>query len=204
MYFYASAANSDPSVVQHILEDPRVQYLNEPQRRGVLLHAVMGSGAVFPMFPARTVFDCPSVGRRLQLVDGSFCHHNPIEAAAMWGASHVIVVNPSPAVEETTFAHVRTLYENSQVALMRLFEQAQNRDRRAKQDLTVFFINPEADKHNISLLSFARKPIAEAIDHAQSELGQKQKPFRRQLSKPLFLSNLDTVKTAAGDDSRKR
>ena len=127
VYFYASAANTDPSVVQHMLEDPRVQYLNEPHRRGALLPAVMGSGAVFPVFPARTVLNCPSFGRRLQLVDGSFCHHNPIEAAAMWGASHVIVVNPSPAVEETTSAQERTLYENSQVALMRLFEQAQNR-----------------------------------------------------------------------------
>ena len=204
VYFYASAAKPDPSVVQHMLEDPRVQYLNEPQRRGLLLHAVMGSGAVFPMFPAQTVFDCPSFGRKLQLVDGSFCHHNPIEAAAMWGASHVIVVNPSPAIEETSSAHARTLYENSQVALLRLFEQAQNRDLRAEQDLTVFFVNPEADKHNISLLSFASKPIAEAIDHAQSELGRKQKPFRRQMSKPLFQSDLDTVKAAAGDDSRKR
>ena len=33
VYFYASAANADPSVVQHMLEDPRVQYLNEPHRR---------------------------------------------------------------------------------------------------------------------------------------------------------------------------
>jgi predicted acylesterase/phospholipase RssA len=199
VYFYASAANSDPNVVQHMLEDPRVQYLNEPQRRGALLHAVMGSGAVFPIFPAQTVLHCPSSGRSLQLVDGSFCHHNPIEAAAVWGATHVIVVNPTPAVEESSSAQQRTLYENSQVAFMRLFEQAQNRDRRAEQDMTVFFINPEADKHNISLLSFARKPIADAIDHAQSELGRKQKPFRRQLGKPLFLSDFDTVKPAAGD-----
>jgi predicted acylesterase/phospholipase RssA/ABC-type phosphate/phosphonate transport system substrate-binding protein len=204
VYFYASAANSDAGVVRRMLEDPRVQYLNEPERRGALLHAVMGSGAVFPVFPARTVLNCPSAGRKLQLVDGSFCHHNPIEAAAIWGATHVIVVNPSPAVSETTSAHERTLYENSQVAFMRLFEQAQNRDRRAEQDLTVFFINPEADKHNISLLSFARRPIADAIDHAQIELGQNQKPFRRQLSKPLFLPDLDTVKTATSDESRKR
>jgi predicted acylesterase/phospholipase RssA len=203
VYFYASTANADPSVVQHMLEDPRVQYLNEPCRRGALLHAVMGSGAVFPVFPAQTVLNCPSVGHRLQLVDGSFCHHNPIEAAAMWGASHVIVVNPSPAVEETMAAHERTLYENSQVALMRLFEQAQNRDLRAERDLTVFFINPEADKHNISLLSFARMPITDAIDHAQSELDQKQKPFRRQLSKPLFLPDLDTLKTVVGEEIRK-
>jgi predicted acylesterase/phospholipase RssA len=204
VYFYASAPAANPGVVQRMLEDPRVMYLNDPQRRGALLHAVMGSGAVFPVFPAKTVLNCPSPGRKMQLVDGSFCHHNPIEAAAMWGASHVIVVNPSPAVEETTSANQRTLYENSQVALLRLFEQAQNRDRRAEQDLTVFFINPEADNHNISLLSFARKPISDAIDHAQNELGQKQKPFRRQLSKPLFQSDLDTVKTAAGDDGRKR
>jgi hypothetical protein len=186
-----------------MLEDPRFHYLNEPQRRGALLHAVMGSGAVFPIFPARMVPDCPSAGHRLQLVDGSFCHHNPIEAAAMWGASHVIVVNPSPAVEETTSAHERTLYENSQVAFMRLFEQAQNRDRLAERDLTVFFINPEADQHKISLLSFARKPITEAMDHAQSELGEKQRPFRRQLSKPLFLSDLNAVETASGDEGRK-
>lgn len=204
VYFYASAASADPSVVRHMLEDPRVQYLNEPHRRGLLLRAVMGSGAVFPVFPAQTVLDCPSLGRRLQLVDGSFCHHNPIEAAAMWGATHVIVINPSPAVSETTSPHARTLYENSQVALMRLFEQAQNLDRRAERDLTVFFINPEADKHNISLLSFASGPISNAIDHAKSELDQKQKPFRRRLSKPLFLPDLDTVKTSAGGDSRER
>ena len=204
VYFYASTTKSDPSVVQHMLEDPRVQYLNEPLRRGVMLHAVMGSGAVFPMFPARTISDCPSFGRNLQLVDGSFCHHNPIEAAAMWGASHVIVINPSPAADETTTVHERTLFENTKVALMRLFEQAQNRDLQAERDLTVFFVNPEADKHNISLLSFARKPIAEAIEHAQSELGQNQKPFRRQLSRPLFLSDLAPDKTASGEDTRKR
>ena len=203
VYFYASAASADPSVVRHMLEDPRVQYLNEPHLRGALLQAVMGSGALFPVFPARTILDCPSLGRRLQLVDGSFCHQNPIEAAAMWGASHVIVVNPTPAVEETASAHERTLYENSQVAFMRLFEQAQNLDRRAEQDLTVFFINPEADKHNISLLSFAYKPITDAIDHAQSELDQKQKPFRRQLSKPLFLPDLDTIEIPTADDGRK-
>ncbi len=194
VYFYASAEPSDQQNVSHMLQDPRVQYLNTPSRRGMLLQAVMGSGAVFPVFPARTIVDCPTPGHRLQLVDGSFCHHNPIEAATLWGATHVIVVNPSPAVSEVLDPYRRTLYENSQVALQQLFDQAQNLDRRAEQNrnLTVFFINPEADKHDISLLSFAKKPIEEAIDHAQGELDQKQKPFRRRLSRPQFLEFLKT------------
>jgi predicted acylesterase/phospholipase RssA len=204
VYFYASAGQTNAQTVRRMREDSRVQYLNEPSRRGALLHAVMGSGAVFPVFPARSIINYPTAGHTLQLVDGSFCHHNPIEAAALWGATHVIVVNPSPTVRETTGPNQRTLYENSQVALQRLFEQAQNVDRRAERDLTVFFINPDADKHNISLLSFARKPIEDAIDHAQGELDKKQKPFRRRLSKPLFLPDLDTLKTASADAGGSR
>jgi len=180
--------------------DNRFIDLEQGHRRKLLIDAVLGSGAVFPFFPPRTLKDCPRHGVSLHLVDGSFGHHIPIEAAVRWGATHILIVDPSPAEKELCFRNDRSLFENSQVALGHLFEQAQKVDRQAHRKLTterkpplLFTVNPEKTKHHISLLSFARVPIVFAIEEATKSMSAEQDRFLRILNAPHFLPELNTL-----------
>ncbi len=186
--------------------DNRFVDLEQRHRRKLLIDAVLGSGAVFPFFPARTLKDCPGPGENLHLVDGSFGHHIPIEAAVRWGATHVLIVDPSPAEKDLCYRNDRSLLENSQVALGHLFEQAQKVDRQAHRKLTterkppmLFTVNPEKTKHHISLLSFAEVPIAFAIEEATKSMSAEQDRFLRILNAPHFLPELNTLAVETDD-----
>ncbi len=165
----------------------------------MLLDAILGSGAVFPFFPARTLDNCPRRGEQLYLVDGSFGHHVPIEAALRWGATHIFIVDPSPE-SQLDYRTNRSLFENSQVALGHLFEQAQKMDKQAHQvkiagdrPPQIYRVNPAATKHRISLLNFASVPINDAINAAVKSMSEGSDRFLRQLNPPYFLPELDTL-----------
>lgn len=201
LYFFAESASIKNRRNGDLLADARCRPLTESGNREVLLQAVLGSGTVFPVFPARTISNYPAEGKSLNLVDGSYSHHSPIEAAVKWGASHVIQVEPS-APESAKFRPDNNLYKNSSVALKHLFAQAQNVDRQAQKSVTVFTINPEIGRQRISLLSFAREPIAKAIEqgnqtrrHTGTDNCDGEDvcyPFQRSLPYPVFLRELDT------------
>ncbi len=200
VYFYASRRDASGTATQ-LNVDKRFINLEEPGRRQFLLDAVLGSGAVFPFFPARTLADFPQPGQQLHLVDGSFGHHVPIEAALRWGATHIFIVDPSPQGQLDYRAN-RSLLANSQVALGHLFEQAQKLDKQAQQmrmegkrPPQVYRVNPAATKHHISLLSFASVPIQYAIDEAVTSMSAGADRFLRQLNPPYFLPELDTLAT---------
>ena len=48
--------------------DNRFINLEQRHRRKLLIDAVLGSGAVFPFFPPRTLKDCPRPGDNLHLI----------------------------------------------------------------------------------------------------------------------------------------
>jgi predicted acylesterase/phospholipase RssA len=200
VYFYAAAGSRFGSVLRRDLNaDKRFIDLERPGRRQFLLDAVLGSGAVFPFFPVRTLDNFPIPGQSLHLVDGSFGHHVPIEAALRWGATHIFIVDPTPAAP-LDYRTDRSLLENSQVALGHLFEQAQKLDKQAQQSRVagqrppqIYRVNPKATKHHISLLSFASVPISYAIDEAVKSMSAGADRFLRQLNPPYFLPELDTL-----------
>ncbi len=201
-YFYAAGHRTgDGQSASELKTDKRFIALEQPGRRQFLLDAILGSGAVFPFFPARTLDNCPRQGEKMHLVDGSFGHHVPIEAAIRWGATHIFIVDPSPK-SRLDYRTDRSLLENSQVALGHLFEQAQKLDKQAQQDKIVddrppriYRVNPDAAKHRISLLSFASVPINSAIQEAVKSMSAGSDRFLRQLSPPFFLPELDTLAT---------
>ncbi|HEX5443350.1 MAG TPA: PhnD/SsuA/transferrin family substrate-binding protein, partial [Pirellulales bacterium] len=90
LYFYAAAASraSPPDYGER-----GVALAERPE---MLLDVVLGSGSVFPVFPARTLEDFPRPGERVELIDGGFIHNSPVEAAVRWGATHVVLIEADP------------------------------------------------------------------------------------------------------------
>src|SRR5437016_1783767 len=64
----------------------------------ILMDVVMGSGSIFPVFPPRQMHDFPTAGESIWLVDGGFAHNSPVEAAVLWGATLIVVIEASPKV----------------------------------------------------------------------------------------------------------
>ena len=90
LYFYASAnpAGSETSYGEH--------GLSLQEHSEVLLDVVLGSGSIYPVFPARRIANLPDDGEQIELIDGGYAHNSPIEAAVMWGATHMILIDVTP------------------------------------------------------------------------------------------------------------
>jgi hypothetical protein len=122
------------------------------------LDVVLGSGSIFPVFPARKLHDFPVAGVTTELVDGGFAHNSPVEAAALWGATHVVLVEASPQerVERTNFV------TNAAASFGHLYEQSQLLDARARGKVAIFALAPEAP--HLCVLDFADNLIEDSID----------------------------------------
>ncbi|MDP7304516.1 MAG: patatin-like phospholipase family protein, partial [Pirellulaceae bacterium] len=71
LYFYAPA---DPSTTPPPFGERGLSLLERPH---ILLDVVMGSGSIFPVFPARKIDGIPRDGEQIELVDGGFAHNSP-------------------------------------------------------------------------------------------------------------------------------
>ena len=156
LYFYA---RSDQSAGVASPFGARGVSLNDPRYRHMLLDVIMGSGSVFPIFPARVLHDFPTEGDSVELVDGGFAHNSPIEAAVMWGATHIIVIEVTPESRSSR----KNFVANMAAAVGHLQQQTQQVDRRSKQHVRVFTLEPRPP--HLCILCFADNLIERAICH---------------------------------------
>ncbi len=182
LYFYAQA---DPSRPAPPFGARGISLANQPS---LLLDVIMGSGSIYPVFPPRTVHDFPKVGQWVDLVDGGFAHNSPVEAAALWGATHIILIQASPPER----VERRNFLENASAAFNHLYDQAQRVDAQSKEHLVVFTLAPQPP--HLCLLDFADNLIDRAITKGYQEArgdttdGEPaRRSFRKELGEPVFL-----------------
>jgi hypothetical protein len=158
---------------------------------GQVLDVVLGSGSIFPVFPARRLEDFPKPGEYADLVDGGFAHNSPIEAAVLWGATHIILIEASPHER----AGRANFLQNAAASLDHLYEQAQLLDTRSRGKVAVFTLAPE--RPHLCVLDFADNLIRDAVDKGYQDAagrpmltGTNRAPgrprFQKGLGEPVF------------------
>ena len=169
LYFWASAGRT---TVQPAFGARGVAPANRPE---MLLDALIGSGAIYPVFPARVLRDFPRTGQATEIVDGSFAHRSPVEAAVLWGATHIILIqaDPDERVPRGSFG------SNVSAALTLLYDQAQLTDDRTKNQAMLFTLAPRPP--HIGLLDFAGNLIADSLAKGYREVRGGNDSARRSL-----------------------
>jgi len=182
LYFWASAGRTS--------EPPHfgARGIALASRPELLLDALIASGTIYPVFPARVLHDFPRSGQQTEIVDGSFCHRSPVEAAVLWGATHIILIqaDPDELVPRGSFA------ANIAAALTHLYEQAQLTDVRTKEQAMLFNLAPRPP--HIGLLDFAGNLIDAALAKGYREVRGEEEggaahppPFRKEVGVPHFV-----------------
>jgi hypothetical protein len=132
----------------------------------------------------------------MELVDGGFAHNSPIEAAVLWGATHIILIEASPQVrlERTNFA------TNAMASFTHLYEQSQLLDARARGKVAIFTLAPRPP--HVCVLDFADNLIEDSIargyndalglsvdEFGDAKAGQTTSGgrFRKELGEPVFV-----------------
>ncbi len=158
-----------------------VSLLSHPQ---ILLDVIMGSGSIYPLFPARRIEGIPRPGEQIELVDGGFAHNSPIEAAVLWGATHIILIDVTPRgrIQRGNFL------QNATSSVRHLHRQAQLLDARSRERATVFTLSPEPP--HICIIDFADNLVAESIEQGERDAGldpaSRTPRFHKQLGAPVF------------------
>lgn len=180
LYFYLPASGSSPR--PHF----GARGIELEKRPALFLDALLASGAIYPVFPSRTLFDVPRTGEVAEVVDGSFEHRSPIEAAVLWGATHIVLLQAATdeVVERGAFL------ENLNAAMNHLYDQAQLLDFRSRENVETFTLTPRPP--HIGLLDFAdnliSKSIAKGYREARGE-GEGDVPaltWKKEIGEPRF------------------
>lgn len=150
------------------------------QRPSTLLDVVMGSGSIFPVFPGRIIEGIPREEEEIELVDGGFAHNSPVEAAVLWGATHIVLVEAKPRKRNERGNFVL----NATSAFRHLHSQAQLLDTRSRGRVTIYSVAPKPP--HICVLDFAENLIADSIERGYSEVGEGAEAFQRELGEPVF------------------
>ena len=179
-YFYAS-----PQGTRQPQFGPRGIALEK--RPELLFDALLGSAAIYPLFPSRRIDNLPQPGQHVDLVDGSFAHRSPLEAAVEWEATHVLVVEASTQ-EPTTRGN---LLDNFGASLCYLYDEAQLVDVRLRGQTVLYTLYPSAP--HIGLLDFSPPLIQQSIEKGYREASgaptsayQSGGALQKELGPPLF------------------
>jgi predicted acylesterase/phospholipase RssA len=162
-YFYASAG-----------EGPAPEFgsrgiaLNE--HPDILFDAMLGSAAIYPLFPARRVEGIPAEGQSVDLVDGSFAHRSPLEAAVEWGATHVLVLEASTQ----EMPQRGKFMQNMGSALTFLYDQAQLTDVRSEGKTVLYTLYPSVP--HIGLLDFSAPLLEGSLEKGYREASGAPSP----------------------------
>lgn len=144
---------------------------------GILMDVVMGSGSIFPVFPPRTIVDFPTPGESIELIDGGFAHNSPLEAAVLWGATHVVLIEATP--------HRRpgrgNFVQNAAAAFTHLHKQTQNVDKRSRQQVVVFSLQPSPP--HLCVLDFSSNLLEESIARGYRDAADR---FKKEPGEPVF------------------
>lgn len=133
------------------------------KHRSILFDAMLGSAAIYPLFPSRRVASLPQEGQSVDLVDGSFAHRSPLEAAVEWGATHVLVIEASTKEMpgRGKFLH------NMGAALTFLYDQAQLTDVRSEGETVLYTLYPSIP--HIGLLDFSEPLLKWSLEKGYRE-----------------------------------
>ncbi|MBT6849066.1 MAG: hypothetical protein HOA14_16740, partial [Planctomycetaceae bacterium] len=130
-----------------------------------LLNIVLGSSSIYPVFPAHELFDVPNQGDRIELVDGGFAHNAPLEAAVLWGATHVVLIDAAPAqLRDGT-----NLADSMLRGFGHLFQQSQLSDKRSKDAVMVFTLESRFEP-KLCVLDFANVLVEQGIYHGRQDV----------------------------------
>lgn len=178
LYFYL-AAQADAAAPQYGNRGVSLADHDE-----ILLDVVMGSGSIFPVFPPRAIDGFPRAGERIELVDGGFAHNSPLEAAVLWGATHIVLFEASPEarLERDNFLG------NSVAAFEHLYQQAQLLDAHSRGHVVVFSLSPLPP--HLCVIDFADNLIAESIAKGYRQAGGERDSapaYRKELGQPQFV-----------------
>lgn len=183
-YVYLPAtggANSSIENISAIQPNPKSK-LNYLDGKENLVDLLVGSGTIFPIFPARNLPEDKN-NQGLFVIDGGFAHNIPIEAAVDWGATHIIAIEASP-IED--LSPKTSLLDNLHVAFDHLFAQAQLSDVRSRSGVEIYTLQPQktilntfefipafvttavetgrTDTKNGRFLQYSRDPKMESLD----------------------------------------
>ncbi|MEM1068643.1 MAG: hypothetical protein AAGI63_07095, partial [Planctomycetota bacterium] len=176
LYFYApiDRASEPPPF------GPRgISLVDHPE---ILLDVVMGSGSIFPVFPGRVIDGIPQADELIELVDGGFAHNSPVEAAVLWGATHIILIEAKPRQRNERGNFVL----NATSAFRHLHSQAQLLDTRSRGRVTIYTVAPNPP--HMCVLDFAENLIDDSIQRGLREVGDGRRSFYRELGEPVFVS----------------
>lgn len=178
LYFYASA-NGD------MADNPYAEHgVSLRSHSELLLDVILGSSSIYPVFPARDIAGIPGPGEAVELVDGGFAHNSPVEAAVLWGATHVILID---VIGEAPLRR-GNLLQNVASSVRHLHRQAQLLDVRFRDKVTVFTLTPEPSR--LCIIDFASNLVAGSIERGYWEASGRGAgtvpPFRREFGTPAF------------------
>jgi predicted acylesterase/phospholipase RssA len=175
------------------------QFISLTDNKAKLLDIVIGSGTIYPLFPYRTIQTIKVDNRTvpsINIIDGGFIHNVPVDAAIKWGATHIILIEASPA--DKAFAPHHFL-DNMLVAFNYLFAQAQHIDS-DKGTTEIFELRPTNECEKLSKLhkcdettlpdmdtfDFDPEILTKAYGVGEGDMSSPSAPLTRRSGDPLF------------------
>jgi predicted acylesterase/phospholipase RssA/ABC-type phosphate/phosphonate transport system substrate-binding protein len=144
-----------------------------------ILDYVIASGTIFPFFPPHSVAGMETFSKGLSLVDGGFAHNTPVEAAERWDATHIIVIEASPELHNSS---ARSFGGNVLAAYYHLFAQAQLTDVRSREGLEIYTLRPQVGL--LGTLDFAKPFTHDAVVQGRNDAQEGR--FRQYSRPPQF------------------
>jgi predicted acylesterase/phospholipase RssA len=157
-----------------------------------LLDVVVGSSSIYPFFPSKPV---PLMGigsaagdaAHVEIIDGGFAHNSPIEAASLWGATHIILIEASPEVSPRH----QNFLDNAVAAFNHLYLQAQLVDAHSRGRVEIYTLRPalagDDEVPNLCVFDFSDLLIQIAISNGRNDALDDSRPrFHRESGEPYF------------------
>jgi hypothetical protein len=199
LYFYYPGLPKKANDLSAPLPPPGTQFISLADNKDKLLAIVIGSGTIYPLFPYRTIEKINVDNRTvpaINIIDGGFTHNVPVAAAMKWGATHIILIEASPA--DKAFAPHHFL-DNVMVAFNYLFAQAQHIDA-DKGSTEIFELRPTSECEKLSKIhkcdetnlpdmdTFDFDPgiLSNAYEIGERDMSSPSAPLKRRSGDPLF------------------
>jgi predicted acylesterase/phospholipase RssA len=199
LYFYYKGLSEKTKETSAPPPPPGTQFISLADNKDKLLDIVIGSGTIYPLFPYRTISAIKVDNRTvpaIDIIDGGFTHNVPVDAAIKWDATHIILIEASPA--DKAFAPHHFL-DNLLVAFNYLFAQAQHIDA-DKGSTEIFELRPTSECEKLSKIhkcddttlpdmdTFDFDPgiLTNAYGIGERDMLNASAPLKRRSGEPLF------------------
>jgi hypothetical protein len=206
LYFYFRH-NKDEEL-KPPLDKRFIPFKRNPEK---LLDVVIGSSTIYPIFPSRVLKNvslgseevkAPKAIKKMKIIDGGFIHNIPIEAAGLWKASHIILIEASPLQPQNEPRH---FWDNAMLAFGYLFTQAQRSDKLARGAAEIFELRPTSECEKLSTLpsctgdknlpepdmdtfDFSKELVRNAFQWGRKDVASETPLFTRVPGPPLLRS----------------